>query len=327
MIVLRGDAKPGIGTGDLVSLTHLAMGLESLDVRTVIATQKTPEAEEILHSYPYSMWYLPVLAPQESSEAFQKACLEKNLTTVFWEITECSPSQITYHPKLTHGGIIFDEFPPKEWKFVLCWDPVWVHQMKDFKKDIVNIAGVEYVLLHPEISQFVHPGLDSFQDVDKVLITVGGSDNENHTVRILRALREQNLLLKKISIIWGPGFIYDNSLLEELELWDNKPQIFRNMRNIYRLFPDYDCVISAGGLAASELLITKTPAILFATFPHQIRRCLYFAGHSWCLYSETPEQTDFLEMFHKLKQLTLLDWGEKAGTMAVAAEIRNFLNP
>lgn len=323
MIVLRGDAKPGIGTGDLVSLTHLALGLESIGIKTVLATQDTKEARSILHSHPHQVWYLPVQNPLDCAQSFQLTCLSKKFSTIFWEITECSPNKIAYHPKFRHMGIVFEELPPKEWEFVLCWDPLWAENIKTQAITVNHLCGPQYVLLHPDIGLYTHPGTTK---VKKVLITMGGSDEKNYSLKILQSLRSQSLDTLSVSVICGAGYNHKTSLNSETSRWQKPPKILYNMQEIYKSFFSYDCVISAGGLTASELVFTKTPAILYATVSHQMNRCQYFSDHNWCLYEKKPDLSNFAQLFSQLPDITAANWGANKGTMAVAHKIKALLD-
>jgi len=322
MIVLRGDAKPGIGTGDLVSLMHLALGLESIGVKTALATQDTKEARSILQPYPHEVLCLPIQNPVESAKYFQAACDEKGWRQIFWEITECSTHDILYSKSHRHMGVVFEEPPPLEWDFVLCWDPVWSDKLRASQPPYPHLLGPQYVLLHPTISEWVHPGCSQ---VKNILITMGGNDEKNYSSQILRSLRLQGLTAFEVTIICGPGYSHEKLLELELSLWPQRPKVLKNIKEIFKLFSSYSCVISAGGLTASELILTQTPAILYATVPHQISRCEYFQNQRWCLYQPSLENTDFERCFSKLSGLTASDWIQNPGTQTVAQKIKSLL--
>ncbi|MBW7875454.1 MAG: hypothetical protein H3C47_05665 [Candidatus Cloacimonetes bacterium] len=96
------------------------------------------------------------------------------------------------------------------------------------------------------------------------------------------------------------------------------------MQEIYKCFSSYDCVISAGGLTASELMLTQTPSILYATVPHQISRCEYFHSQGWCLYEPSLESTDFNRCLAALADLDTANW-DQSGTRAVSKKIKSLL--
>ena len=45
---------------------------------------------------------------------------------------------------------------------------------------------------------------------------------------------------------------------------------------MFEEYLDCDVAIGSGGLTASELVATRTPSVLIATYEHQIERCRYF---------------------------------------------------
>ena len=60
--------------------------------------------------------------------------------------------------------------------------------------------------------------------------------------------------------------------------------IKENVTNMLDEYLDCDIGIGAGGLTSSELVATKTSAILIATYEHQIARCQYFNEMGWAKY-------------------------------------------
>ena len=88
----------------------------------------------------------------------------------------------------------------------------------------------------------------------------------------------------QILIILGAGYPYKDALESSLSACKFKFIVKENVLNMFEEYMDCDLAIGAGGLTASELVATRTPCILIATYQHQVARCQYFDDRGWAIY-------------------------------------------
>jgi spore coat polysaccharide biosynthesis predicted glycosyltransferase SpsG len=112
---------------------------------------------------------------------------------------------------------------------------------------------------------------------------MGGADERNFTKKLVDMLIESR---KKINvrIILGAGYQYKEKLKKSLAGLSLAFKIKQNVSNMLEEYLRCDVAIGAGGLTASELVATRTPSILIATYKHQVQRCRHFDARGWAKY-------------------------------------------
>jgi UDP-2,4-diacetamido-2,4,6-trideoxy-beta-L-altropyranose hydrolase len=121
------------------------------------------------------------------------------------------------------------------------------------------LLGPEYVLLREEFSH--DPDRPIREDVERVLITVGGGDPFALTCRLIAWTR---VALNKlnIAVVVGPFFAQDAvRRVEQLAEGDSFVTPHRDPPNLRELMLSCDLAIVGGGQTAYELAATGTPAV------------------------------------------------------------------
>jgi spore coat polysaccharide biosynthesis predicted glycosyltransferase SpsG len=120
--------------------------------------------------------------------------------------------------------------------------------------------------------------------IQKILVTMGGVDEFDLTARVVKGL---SLIDEEweVRIILGPGYSRKAELLKIIDLGKSNFSLKENIDNLYADYLWADLAFSAGGLSSSELVATKTPAILVAAYEHQVARCQYFHQQQWAYYT------------------------------------------
>jgi spore coat polysaccharide biosynthesis predicted glycosyltransferase SpsG len=112
---------------------------------------------------------------------------------------------------------------------------------------------------------------------------LGGADEQNFTQKVVNILLNSEKQIET-TIILGAGYQYKAPLEKRLRGSKLKYTIKENVLDMFEEYMGCDLAIGAGGLTASELVATRTPSILIATYEHQIARCQYFNDRGWAMY-------------------------------------------
>ena len=130
----------------------------------------------------------------------------------------------------------------------------------------------------------------------KILIAMGGSDEFDFTNKIVKTIIKHELDLE-LNIVIGSGYKFKKELELLLKNTPIKYCIKHNVTDMLHEYLSCDIGIGAGGLTSSELIATKTPAILIALYEHQQARCEYFQLNGWAKYLGYREfnENDLLE--------------------------------
>jgi spore coat polysaccharide biosynthesis predicted glycosyltransferase SpsG len=279
-ILFRADAKPSIGTGDLMSLLHLSTYLEGFEC--YFLTQATQTAKGIIQRFqPKNIFWLEENSDVGADVAAINALIaDKKIDIVFFEITERKLTDyVDIIPTVHKVCVNFDGHIPDNLRLLINWDAA-APNYYDLEKFPTTkfLLGPRYVILpksfYSEIIQY-----RKYSDTRRnLLIAMGGADELDFTSKVAEILAEG---IYTLTIIVGAGYSHKDALTRML---DTKPCRYTIKTNVQDMLSEYlacDFAIGAGGLTSSELVASRTPCALIATYEHQIARCNYFHQHKW----------------------------------------------
>jgi len=278
-VLFRADARPAIGIGDLMSLIHLSKYFEESGWEAHFMIREYDAGLKLAKKYNLlRLSILPTELPvTDEIEAINQYSEQNSIDLLFFEITE---RKLTEYQGLSTGikkaCISFDGKILPDMDLVVDWD-VEAHKYflpeKYFKTRF--LLGPEFVVLPHDFDFKLVRGRDYSSFPDKLLICMGGADELNFTQKIVNALNiKQNQMIK--TIIVGSGYEYREKLEQSLSSVTLESQVKQNISTMFDEYMDCDVAIGSGGLTASELVATRTPSVLIATYEHQIARCRHF---------------------------------------------------
>lgn len=139
------------------------------------------------------------------------------------------------------------------------------------------------------------------EDVNRVLITFGGADPNNLTLKTLQAIAQSNKAFH-ITIIIGPGYRHKNSLKKQLNSVPQNVELLSDVKFMAEKMTAADLIFTSAGRTMYEIAMIGTPAIVIAqnsremthTFGH-----IYNGFYNLGLHSELSE-SDITHAFEKL---------------------------
>ena len=279
-LLIRADAKPSIGTGDLISCLYLSEWLEHYDLECILLTKSTQTAKEILKEshYPISVQWLDSHMTIESEISFISNFISNHhIDGLLMEITERSLQDYkNCFSDIWLGTINFDYQIPDEFNFIWNWQVNAPKKLKDHSaKD--KILGPDSVLIKQTI--WDSKWYKSQQNNLRILVTMGGADQYNFTHRIYNDLKDS---AANLHLVLGSGYYHSESMENYSKDLDLKVSF--NLPSILDEILESDVVISAGGLTLSELIHLGVPTIVISTEKHQIERCEYFGSKNLITY-------------------------------------------
>ncbi len=131
----------------------------------------------------------------------------------------------------------------------------------------ILLLGSKYILFRAEFLNLAKRVVNL--NVKEVLITTGGSDNHNLTLRLLRILKTNSYSSNlKYNVIIGCMFRNEKEIENYAERFDNI-ELFYNISNMCELMMKSDITLSTSGGTLYELAITGTPSISFIVAENQ----------------------------------------------------------
>ena len=123
------------------------------------------------------------------------------------------------------------------------------------------LLGTRYVLLRREFLAWKNWKREIPEVARRVLVTLGGSDPENHTLKVIQALQKVDVTDLEAVVVVGPT----NPHMRELEIAIGQSQIpirlIGDVRNMPELLSWADIAVSSAGTTTWELLFLGTPIL------------------------------------------------------------------
>lgn len=138
----------------------------------------------------------------------------------------------------------------------------------------VFLLGTDYVLLREEFQNLPKREID--ENIDVIMVTVGGGDPLNLTPKIVQALEKIKKYNFKVKIVIGPAFNNLTEILKKVTKTNLEISLYFNTKKMSQLMLKSDLAISAGGSTLYELAATGTPAVVVLQSKDQLlgAKCL-----------------------------------------------------
>ena len=134
-----------------------------------------------------------------------------------------------------------------------------------------TLFGTRYVLLRPEF--LVWRGWKrAIPDMaHKILVTLGGSDPNNATLKIIEAIKAANIFDLEVKIVVGASNLHIYNLKDAVSSAQCKMIILHNVANMAELMSWADLAVAAGGTTCWEMAFMKLPFISVVLANNQIK--------------------------------------------------------
>lgn len=128
------------------------------------------------------------------------------------------------------------------------------------KEPKIEINDFSYLILNKNFKRFNLKEKVINKEVQKILITQGGSDTYGIVPKIVNDLSRLPRKLE-IYVLTGPAFKHRQELITLIRNNNLKIEILENVKETWKLFYEMDVAISAGGMTLFELLCIGVPCI------------------------------------------------------------------
>lgn len=115
------------------------------------------------------------------------------------------------------------------------------------------------------------------ENVNKVLITFGGTDPNNLTKKTLDAIVNMSSEFE-ITIVLGPGYKYKDAILKDIDNYSRVINVHTEINNMAEFMLDADVIFSSAGRTMYEIAMIGTPAIIIS---QNYRELTHLFGHNY----------------------------------------------
>jgi len=132
------------------------------------------------------------------------------------------------------------------------------------------LLGTRYAMLRREFKAWGEWKREIPPVARKILVTMGGSDPENLTARVVEALRKLDLPEVEATIVIGGGNSNRSNISNLIENAKPKPRLESDVHNMPELMAQADLAVASAGSTSWEICLLRLPAIVVGAAPNQL---------------------------------------------------------
>ena len=274
-IVFRVDASTQIGTGHVMRCLALAQAWQDTQGQAIfVMTTSVPALEERLQSEGMQVVHLTT-EPGSLDDAQQTATLAHQFGAT-WVVVDGYHFGGEYQQILKQSKLhllFIDDYGHAEHYYAdfvlnqnISADEQWYQNREPYTQ---LLLGSCYALLRREFWQWQGWQRTVPPVAKKVLVTLGGADPDNITLKVIQSLQiVEGEELEAVVVVGGSNPHYENL---KMAVQDSRYpiQVQQNVTNMPELMAWADMAISAGGSTCWELAFMGLPSILLILADNQ----------------------------------------------------------
>jgi UDP-2,4-diacetamido-2,4,6-trideoxy-beta-L-altropyranose hydrolase len=274
-VVFRVDASTQIGTGHVMRCLALAQAWQDTQGQAIfVMTTSVPALEERLQSEGMQVVHLTT-EPGSLDDAQQTATLAHQFGAT-WVVVDGYHFGGEYQQILKQSKLhllFIDDYGHAEYYYAdfvlnqnISADEQWYNNREPYTQ---LLLGSRYALLRREFWQWQGWQRTVPPVAKKVLVTLGGADPDNVTLKVIQSLQIVEVEeLEAVVVVGGSKPHYENL---KMAVQDSRYpiQLQRNVTNMPELMAWADVAISAGGSTCWELAFMGLPSILLILAENQ----------------------------------------------------------
>ncbi len=281
-LLIRADAGLKMGTGHVMRCLALAQGWQNEGGEALFAmVRPLPALESRLKSEGMKVAYLPDILPGSQEDAQETALLGRQNDT-YWIVIDGYHFGANYQKYLKDAGyylLSFDGYGHAEHYFsdLIINQNIYADAAMYKSKESYTklLLGASFILLRREFWPWRDWQREIPQNAQKILVTLGGSDPDNITLKALKALLQMKNETFQIVAIVGGGNPYYSELKTIIEM-DVKPiHLEQDVANMPKRMAWADLAISAAGGTCWELAFMGVPSLLLVLAENQEKVAYY----------------------------------------------------
>ena len=272
-VVIRADAGPHIGTGHVMRCLALAQAWqeEGGAVRFALASL-TPALEARLGAEGFDIIRVTAAAGSTLDSAQTIAAARE--AGAVWLVVDGYHFDAAYQQAIKASGLpllAIDDYGHAKcyWADVVLNQNINACEALYPSREAYTrlLLGTQYALLRREFSPWRGWQREISPEARRVLVTMGGADPDNVTLKVLEALRQVQVKGLEVKIVVGGSYPHR----ETLGAWDNPGicELIEDSRDMPDLMAWADVAVSAAGSTCWELAFMQLPSVLLILADNQ----------------------------------------------------------
>lgn len=265
-LVIRADATASMGTGHFMRCLALSQGwrdrgwpvtfiscCESDSLRKRLSDEGIPFVALENHHPNHLDWEIT----SKVIGNYQNA----------WVVLDGYHFDYNYHNQVKESGrnllVIDDTAHLDRYYADMVLNPnIYAEKLKyAYAKKTRKLFGIRYVLLRSEFKPWRGWKRITSEIAHKILITMGGSDLVNATLKTVEAIKSLNNPKLEVKIITGASYPYLEKLRNAISSSPCEMSILQSVANMAELMRWADIAVAAGGITCWEMAFMRLPFI------------------------------------------------------------------
>lgn len=130
------------------------------------------------------------------------------------------------------------------------------------------LMGLDYFLLDERFEEFSAQRRVRNQTPRRILITCGGADEPNDTLKTISALLARGRMFDRIDVVLGPNYLYEQEA-RRIAAGAAEISLHRNLVSLAPLMAAADLAVTAGGGTKYELCYMGVPSLVLIAAENQ----------------------------------------------------------
>jgi UDP-2,4-diacetamido-2,4,6-trideoxy-beta-L-altropyranose hydrolase len=279
-LIIRADASVEIGTGHVMRCLALAQAWQDAGGDVVFAmARSTPAVEDRLCAERVVVFKLDAIA----GDATQVIALARSRQAQ-WVVADGYAFGSGYQHEIKNAALkllwVDDGGQQEHYSadLILNQNTHARESMYPHREPHTRLLlGPRYAMLRREFGPWREFKREIARVGSKVLVTMGGSDPDNVTLRVIEALQAVAADRLEITVVAGGSNPHFGSLQQAVSLSGRAPRLLRNAANMPELMAWADIAISAAGTTCWEMCLLGLPAMVIDLAPNQLPVALELA--------------------------------------------------
>lgn len=274
-LLIRADASVAIGTGHVMRCLALAQAWQDAGGRAAFAmAESTAAIEARLHSEGCEV--LPLAAPVGSADDASQTIAFAARQASEWIVVDGYRFGAEYQRRLKEAGfklLFIDDYGHAESYSA----DVVLNQNVSARAELYGqrepgtrlLLGARYALLRREFAAWREWKREIPAQGRRVLVTMGGSDPENLTARVMQAIALTGIADLEVTVVAGGSNPHFEMLETEAVTIGRRVRVLKNISNVAELMAAAEVAVSAAGSTSWELCLLGLPALLIDVADNQ----------------------------------------------------------
>ncbi|MCX6984289.1 MAG: UDP-2,4-diacetamido-2,4,6-trideoxy-beta-L-altropyranose hydrolase [Lentisphaerae bacterium] len=272
--IIRADASISSGTGHLMRCVSLAQSLKDAGGEVTFAVSESPEntLKKIKSEFAAVKIKSEPGTGSDAAETIEKALAVNSK----WVVTDGYHFDSKYQESIKAAGLkllFFDDYGhcDKYSADIVLNQNSYASEKYYPNPDIFTrlLLGTKYSSLRREFLKYRSFKRETSETATKVLVTMGGSDPLNTTLKVLNSIKKITKRQLETKIVVGGANPHLNSIEKEISKYPNI-QILKNVSNMPELMAWGDLAVSGGGTTCWEICLMKLPNMILYCADNQV---------------------------------------------------------